>query len=301
MATKTSPDTLEVLKTYKLYIGGNFPRTESGRYYTLNAPNGAFLANMCLGSRKDFRDAMVAARKAQHPWASRTAYNRSQILYRIAEVLQGRAAQFVDELKRQGSTQKQAETEVATSIDRLIHYAGWADKYTQIFSSVNPVASSHFNFSVPEPTGVVAAFAPEDTSLLGLVSVIAPAITGGNSIVVVASESKPLCSITFAEVLNASDVPGGVVNILTGNEAELHGHMSTHMDVNAIVYTRSDAGILKAIRENATGNVKRVLAWQDVAWAKEEGQSPYYIQDLTEVKTTWHPIENIGGGAGSKY
>lgn len=301
MATKATTDTLEVLKTYKLYIGGKFPRTESGRYYKLNAPNGQFLANMCLGSRKDFRDAAVVARKAQHGWASRTAYNRSQILYRIAEVLQGRAAQFIDELKQQGATQRQAEAEVATSIDRLIYYAGWADKYQQVFSAVNPVASSHFNFSVLEPTGLVAAYAPEETSLLGLVSVIAPVITAGNSVIAIASESKPLCAITFAEVLNASDVPGGVVNIITGNEEELHGHMSTHMDVNALIYTRSNAKVLKAIMENAAMNVKRIVRWQNVAWAKEEGQSPYHIKDLTEVKTTWHPIENIGGGAGAKY
>ena len=164
-----------------------------------------------------------------------------------------------------------------------------------------PVASSHFNFSVLEPTGVVAAFAPEDSSLLGLVSVIAPVICGGNSIIAIASDSKPLCSITFAEVLNASDVPGGVVNIITGHEDELHGHMSTHMDVNALIYTRDNVEILKTIQENAALNVKRVVKWQGVNWAKDEGQSPYYIKDVTEVKTTWHPIENIGGGAGAKY
>ena len=182
-------------------------------------------------------------------WSSRAAFNRGQILYRIAEMLEGRKAQFVEELQRQGSTPKQAETEVLTSIDRLIYYAGWCDKFQQIYSSVNPVASSHFNFTVPEPMGVVAVMAPEENSLIGLVSMIAPIITGGNTCVVLASENKPLCAVTLAEVLNSSDVPGGVVNILTGNRKELMLHMSTHMDVNALVYCGNDKKDIQEIKE----------------------------------------------------
>ena len=212
---------LEVLKTYKIYIGGQFPRTESGRYYIATNSKGENLANVCLGSRKDFRDAVVAARNALGGWSGRAAFNRGQILYRIAEMLEGRKGQFVDELMKQDSTKVQAEKEVNLCIDRLIYYSGWCDKFQQVFSSVNPVASSHFNFSVPEPTGVVAAIAPQNDSLLGLVSVIAPIIAGGNTCIVLASATKPLCAVTFAEVLNSSDLPGGVVNILTGKVAEL--------------------------------------------------------------------------------
>ncbi|MDH5619868.1 MAG: aldehyde dehydrogenase family protein, partial [Gammaproteobacteria bacterium] len=212
---------IPVAKTYKIYIGGKFPRTESGRYFPLEDRNGEVIANMCRGSRKDFRNAVVAARGAQAGWAKASAYLRGQILYRIAEMLEGRRDQFIGELKLQGATQRAAEQEVDLSIDRLIYFAGWADKYQQVFSAVNPVSSAHFNFSVLEPTGVVSILAPDDSSLLGLVSNIAPAIAGGNSCVVLASESKPLCAVSFAEVLHASDVPGGVVNILTGFRAEL--------------------------------------------------------------------------------
>ncbi|MCE3283102.1 MAG: aldehyde dehydrogenase, partial [Chitinophagaceae bacterium] len=231
---------LEVLKTYKLYIGGQFPRTESGRYYIAKNKKGEQLANVCLSSRKDFRDAVVAARGAQKGWAGKAANNRGQILYRIAEMLEGRRAQFVDELIKQDSTKTQADAEVNLSIDRLIYYAGWCDKYQQIFSSVNPVASSHFNFSVPEPTGVVALIAPQESPLLGLVSVIAPVIAGGNVAIVLASETRPLCAITFAEVINSSDVPGGVVNILTGKPSELATQFASHMDVNAMVFCEDD-------------------------------------------------------------
>lgn len=291
---------LNVLKTYKLYIGGAYPRTESGRYFTLADRKGQPIANMCRGSRKDFRDAVSAARKAVGGWASRAAYNRSQILYRIAEMLEGRSAQFVAELQLTGASPEQARQEVAATVDRLVHYAGWCDKYQQIFSSVNPVASSHFNFSLPEPTGVVAAFAPEENGLIGLVSVIAPAIAGGNAIVVLASDQHPLTAITFAEVLGTSDLPGGVVNILTGHRSELVGHFSTHMDVNAMVYTGADQEHITTIQQNATSNVKRVVVRQEKDWLSEEAQSPYAILDTQEIKTTWHPVGGSYGG-GSVY
>lgn len=291
-------DRLEVLKTYKIYIGGKFPRTESGRYYSPEV-KGEPLGNICLSSRKDVRNAVVAARAAQDGWASRTAYNRSQILYRIAEMLEDRAAQFQSELMWQGSTAAAAKKEVETAVDRLIHYAGWCDKYQQLFSSVNPVASNHFNFSQLEPMGVVFLFADEGSSLLGLVSAIAPIIAGGNAVVALASESKPLCAVTFAEVLNSSDVPGGVVNILTGKAEELHLHVAKHMDINAIVNCRAEDEMHTAMQVEAAGNVKRMMRWQK-EWKKEASQDPYLINDVSELKTTWHPIEVISA-SGSGY
>jgi len=284
-----------ILKTYKIFIGGQFPRSESGRYYQ----PAKFKSNICLCSKKDFRNAEVAARNAFAGWSAKSAFNRSQILYRMAEMLEGRKAQFIEELIQQGSTRKQAEQEVALSIDRLVYYAGWCDKYQQIFSSVNPVASSHFNFSVPEATGVVSIIAPDfvgthhGVSLLGLVSVIAPVIAGGNTCVVLASESTPLCAVTFAEVINTSDVPGGVVNILTGNTKELLTHFSSHKDVNAIIYCRNNKEEIKLLSENASLNVKRVFIYNN-DWSKAETENPYLILDTQEIKTTWHPIENIG-------
>jgi acyl-CoA reductase-like NAD-dependent aldehyde dehydrogenase len=296
---KTSPKKrLEVLKTYKIYIGGQFPRTESGRYYIATNNKGEQLANVCLSSRKDFRDAVVSARNAFKGWSARAAFNRGQILYRIAEMFEGRKAQFIEELVKQDASKAQAQKEVTLSIDRLIYYAGWCDKYQQIFGTVNPVASSHFNFSVPESTGVVAAIASQESSLIGLVSSIAPIIAGGNTCVILASETKPLCAVSFAEVMNSSDVPGGVVNILTGKPSELFSQFASHMDVNAIVYCGNDELIQKEIQQKAAGNVKRVLIYQDVNWLSEKGQTPYYILDLQEIKTTWHPIENIGSGGG---
>lgn len=286
---------IAVLKTYKIYIGGQFPRTESGRYYTPFNKAGKPLANMCLSSRKDFREAVVAARNAFGGWSARAAFNRGQILYRIAEMLEGRKAQFIDELLQQGSTKEQAENEVNISIDRLVYYAGWCDKYQQLFSAVNPVASSHFNFSTPEPTGVVSIIAPQQTSLLGLVSVIAPVIAGGNTCVVLASESKPLCAITFAEVINSSDVPGGVINILTGKVAELAKHFADHMDVNATIFCENDIDTKKLIQDKSALNVKRVFFYDDVKWNVADAENPYFILDTQEIKTTWHPIENIGG------
>ena len=286
---------LEVLKTYKIYIGGQFPRTESGRYYTPKNKAGQSLANVCLSSRKDFRDAVVAARNAFGGWSAKAAFNRGQILYRIAEMLEGRKAQFIDELMKQDSTAAQAEKEVNTSIDRLIYYAGWCDKFQQVYSSVNPVASSHFNFSVPEPTGVVSIIAPQDNSLLGLVSVIAPVIAGGNTCVVLASESKPLCAVTLAEVINSADVSGGVINILTGKPTELVKYFADHMDVNAMIYCENDIDTIKLIQEKSSLNVKRIVLYNKVKWNSDEAETPYMIMDTQEIKTTWHPIENIGG------
>jgi len=281
---------IAVAKTYKIYIGGKFPRTESGRYFTLEDKRGKVIANMCRGSRKDFRNAVVAARKAQPGWAKASAYLRGQILYRIAEMLEGRREQFVAELQLQGGSRSAAEKEVDTSIDRLIYFAGWADKFQQVFSTVNPVNSSHFNFSVLEPTGVVAMLAPDDKSLLGLISNIAPAIVGGNSCVVLASEQKPLCAVSFAEVLHASDVPGGVVNILTGYRSELTEYFASHMDVNAVVYCDGGKAVAKTVQELAADNIKRVIARTRVDWAGTDAENPYLIRDTQEVKTTWHPI-----------
>jgi len=290
---------LEILKTYKLYIGGQFPRTESGRYYILMNSKKEVLANVSLSSRKDYRNAVTAARGAFAGWSGRAAFNRGQILYRMAEMLEGRKEQFVEELVKQGSTRSKADAEVRQSIDRCVYYSGWCDKYQQLFGSVNPVASSHFNFSAPEATGVVAIIAPEDTGLIGLVSAMLPVIAGGNTCVVLASESKPLCAVTLAEVLATSDLPGGVVNILTGSSKELHTHFASHMDVNAIVYCRTDKAEKKSIAENATLNVKRVFFW-DKDWSLADSEDPYLIMDLQEIKTTWHPIESIGPG-GAKY
>jgi acyl-CoA reductase-like NAD-dependent aldehyde dehydrogenase len=291
----TSDNRLKVLKTYKIYVGGKFPRTESGRYYIATNANGGNVANVSLSSRKDFRDAVIAARTAQLEWGAKAANNRGQILYRIAEMLEGRRIQFVDELMQQDATKEAAEQEVDLAIDRLIYYAGWCDKFQQIYSAVNPVASSHFNFSVPEPTGVVSLIAPQSSPLLGLVSVIAPVIAGGNTCVVLASFNKPLTAVTFAEVLSTSDVPGGVVNILTGKVAELVSYFSDHMDVNAVVYCESDAETRKLIQEKAAMNLKRVVVYDNKNWMTNDGQSPYFIMDTQEIKTTWHPIENIGG------
>jgi acyl-CoA reductase-like NAD-dependent aldehyde dehydrogenase len=292
-------DRIEILKTYKIYIGGAFPRTESGRYY---APfvNKTPIGNICLSSRKDVRNAVVAARGAQTGWAGRSAYNRSQILYRIAEILEGRRAQFQSELELQGNSKQNATKEINAAIDRLVYFAGWCDKLTQVFGSVNPVASSHFNFSTQEPTGVVGVIAPEDSSLLGLVSFIAPIIAMGNTCVVLASENMPLCAITCAEVLATSDVPGGVVNILTGNTKELLEHFGTHMDINAVAYGRSDVKETNALQSWAVDNLKRIKIKSESDYFNDSWESPYFMLDFMEVKTTWHPIEAISA-TGSVY
>lgn len=289
---------IPILKTYKLFIDGQFPRTESGRYYKVLNKKNNLIANMCLSSRKDFRNAVVAARKAQSGWNKRTHFNRSQILYRIAEVLEGRKAQFIDEFVAQGFSKSEAQKEVEQSISRCVYYSGWCDKYSALFSSVNPVASDHFNFSAPEPMGVVSMIAPEDSGLLGLVSVVLPAIVGGNTCVVLASEKYPLCAITFSEVLATSDLPAGVVNILTGNSQELHTHFSNHLDVNAVVYCRANQEEIKTVQENASLNVKRSFVW-NFDFKDDETQNPYLIMDLQEIKTTWHPIQQSVSGGGN--
>ncbi len=274
-----------------MYVGGNFPRSESGRTYKVFDSDKNLIANVCQGSRKDFRDAVRIARGAFGGWSSRSAYNRGQILYRIAEMLEDRRDQFMRELGPIGFKTAEAEADINASIDRLIYYAGWADKYQQVFGSINPVASSHFNFSMLEPTGVVAAFAPEKSPLLGLVSTIAPIIVGGNTCIILASEDYPLPAMSFAEVLNSSDVPGGVVNILSGKREELAEHFSTHMDVNAMLYTdKLPKEMKKLIDENASLNVKRIIKKPIEDWYSEEAQSPYLLTDFQETKTTWHPV-----------
>ncbi len=281
---------LSVLKTYKLYVNGAFPRTESGRTDPLLDGDGNAIANVCRGSRKDFREAVAAARKAQTGWAQRSAYNRSQILYRAAEMLEGRRGQFESELQLLGASAADARVEVECSVDRLVYYAGWADKLQQVFGSVNPVASSHFNFSMLEPTGVVAAVCPDQPGLLGLISVVAPAIVCGNTVVALASESSPLSAVTFGEVLHSSDVPAGVVNLLTGRRAELQEHFASHMDVNALVLCDIDPAASKELEILSAENVKRTVLRKSVDWHHYDCESPYWILDTQEVKTTWHPV-----------
>ena len=289
---------LEVLKTYKIFIGGQFPRTESGRYYTPLDSKGKALANICLSSRKDVRNAVVAARKAFGPWSERSAFNRGQILYRIAEMLEGRQAQFVDELMRQGSSKVAATNEVNLSIDRIVYYAGWCDKYNQVVSSVNPVSSSHFNFSSLEPMGVVGVVAEQSTSLIGLVSLILPAICGGNSTVVLASEKLPLCAVTFSEVIHSSDVPAGVINILTGSPEEMAATLASHMDVNALITSNLETKLSNKLALLSVDNLKRKFDYEE-NWVEKDKQALHYISDLQEIKTTWHPIENVGGASSS--
>ncbi len=275
---------LEVRKTYKLYVGGKFPRSESGRSYPALSKKGDVLARVARGSRKDLRDAVRIARGAQGAWAKRTGYNRGQILYRIAETLEDRASTFVAQLVDSGSTERQAIAEVERSVDRMVWYAGWADKFAQIYGNLNPVAGPFFNISTPEPTGVVGVIAPEEPALEGLVSRVAPAIVSGNSVVVLASESKPMPAITFTEVLDTSDVPGGVVNVLTGFKDELIPFLADHMDVNAVDAAGATPDQRERVQEGAVHNVKRVVNGWD-----GESQSPYLIAAFTETKTVWHP------------
>ena len=250
-----------------------------------------FRSNICLSSRKDFRNAVVYARNSQKKWGNTTALNKGQILYRIAEILEGRKLQFEKELMLTGSSKIAAKKEVEQSIDRLIYYAGWSDKFQQIFSSVNPVASSHFNFSVPQAMGVVSVIAPNEFSLLGLVSVVAPVIVGGNTCIVLSSEENPMVSISFAEVLNTSDVPHGVVNILTGERKELISHFASHKDVNAIIYCGDNNEEIKEIETLSVENLKRVKIDKRKNWDDKMSQSPYFIEQCQEIKTTWHPTE----------
>lgn len=281
---------LNVLKTYKLSIGGKFPRGESGRCAAALGPDGKSLGNYCVASRKDFRDAVVAARKAQPGWEKATAYLRGQILYRAAEMLQTRRAELAEELTRSGT--KAAAAEVDSCIDRLVHYAGWTDKFPQVFGAVNPVSTPHFNFTFPEATGVVVAVCPDAPALLGLVTLIAPIILSGNACIVLASSSAPLPAVTFAEVLATSDLPGGVVNLLTGSRAELAPHFASHMDVNAIVDGSDDAATSAILRGGSAMNMKRYASrtLSSAEWASEKAESPYWILDTVEMKTAWHPV-----------
>ncbi|MDP2600810.1 MAG: aldehyde dehydrogenase family protein [Deltaproteobacteria bacterium] len=286
----------EILKTYKLFINGQFPRSESGHYFQLLSPKTKKpIANVARGSRKDLRDAVGAARKALPGWSSKTAYNRGQILYRMAEVLEGRKEELIAEMvKMTGATPKKAEQEVTSCIDRLVWYAGWSDKYQQIFGTVNPVAAPYFNFTLPEPVGVVGIIVSDELPLVPLVSKLAPAILAGNTVVMLASEKYPLSAITFAEMIATSDVPAGVVNILTGIKKELIAHLAKHMDVNSVNYTGSDPEILKMLQEEGAANVKRIIAHDypkgDEWLNNERAQSPYWIHSFVEMKTTWHPI-----------
>ncbi len=284
-------DRLEVRKTYKLFIGGAFPRSESGRTYPVESADGRFLAHACLASRKDARDAVAAARKAQEGWVGRTAYNRAQILYRVAEMLEGRAAQFREELAVGGSPDPAAE--VAAAVDRWVWYAGWADKFGQVLGTHNPVAGPFFTFSVPEPSGVAAVVCPDDAPLLALVSRVAPAIVAGNTVVVVASERWPLVSMTLAEVLATSDLPGGVVNLLTGRRAELAVPLAAHREVDVLDLTGVDDPAVRTEAERAAADhVTRVRRAEGpaAAWFDPSSQSPYAIADFCEIKTVWHPM-----------
>jgi acyl-CoA reductase-like NAD-dependent aldehyde dehydrogenase len=284
---------LAVRKTYKLYINGEFPRTESGRYYEVRAEGGELLANASRGSRKDLRNAIAAARKAQGGWSGKTAYNRGQILYRIAEVCEARQGELADELRRQGASASDARKEVEAVIDRWVYYAGWSDKYIQMFGSVNPVAGPYYNFTVPEPTGVVGVVAPEEPALLGLVSRIAPAIVGGNTVVAVTSEAKPLPAITLAEAFETSDVPPGVINLISGLKSELVPWIASHMDVNALDTSGVAAEAVSAAQKTAAENVKRVVHFDGArhGWSDARlSQGPYAIFDFQEAKTVWHPM-----------
>src|SRR4051794_5709540 len=280
-------DRLSVRKTYKLYIGGAFPRSESGRFYTVDDAKGNFLANASQASRKDVRDAVVAARKAQSGWAARTPYNRGQILYRVAEMLEGRREQFTEEARVTGLSKTTARAEVDAAIDRWVWYAGWADKIAQVTGSANPVSGPFFNFSTPEPTGVVGVIAP-DGPLLGLVSVIAPVIATGNTAVLVASEPSPLPAVTLGEVLATSDVPGGVVNILTGHRTELAPWLASHMDVNALDLTGAGGDLAAECEQAAAENLKRVLRPAPHDWTADPGT--HRMTTFLETKTVWHPV-----------
>ncbi|MEU5539181.1 aldehyde dehydrogenase family protein [Streptomyces sp. NPDC020362] len=291
---------LSVFKTYKLYVGGKFPRSESGRVYEVTDAKGKWLANAPQSSRKDARDAVVAARKAFGGWAGATAYNRGQILYRIAEMLEGRREQFVREVAdAEGLSKTKAAAVVDAAIDRWVWYAGWTDKIAQVVGGANPVAGPFFNLSSPEPTGVVAVLAPQESSFLGLVSVIAPVIATGNTAVVVASEKAPLPALSLGEVLATSDLPGGVVNVLSGRTAEIAAPLAAHQDVNAIDLAGAGEELAKELEIAAADNLKRVLRPQGVdTWAATPG-----IERMTaflETKTVWHPTGSLGA-SGSSY
>ena len=289
---------IDVRKTYKLYIDGAFPRTESGRSYLVSGADGGPLANACRASRKDVRDAVRAARKAAEGWADRTAMNRGQILYRVAELMEGRRAQFADEVAAaEGITPERARDLVARSIDRWVWYAGWADKIVQVLGSVNPVGAPYFNFTIPEPTGVVGIVAPESSSLLGFVSRVAPALVGGNTVVVLASETRPLPAVTLTEVLATSDVPGGVLNLLTGFRRELVPVLAAHADVDSLDTWGVPPDLQESVEIAAADDITRILRrparvtdarfdWTD----DRAAERPEWIAAHLEMKTVWHPI-----------
>ncbi|MDT4978634.1 MAG: hypothetical protein QOG07_513 [Pseudonocardiales bacterium] len=292
-STKAKPapadDRLRVRKTYKLYIGGAFPRSESGRSYPVHSASGDLLAHAAQASRKDLRDAVVAARKAFAAWSGATAYNRGQVLYRVAEMLDGRREQFAAEVaESEGGSPATALAQVDAAVDRWVYYAGWSDKYAQVVGGTNPVAGPYFSFSLPEPTGVVGVVAPQDSSLLGLVSVLAPVVALGNTAVVIAAEERPLPAASFAEVLATSDLPGGVVNLLTGFTAELTPWLAGHRDVNAVDLTGVAVPDRKALQIKAADNVKRVYAPAAADWSADPGISR--LGAFVETKTVWHPI-----------
>lgn len=294
-----SDSRLSVLKTYKLYVGGKFPRSESGRVYEVSDSKGKWLANAPLSSRKDSRDAVVAARKAFGGWSGATAYLRGQILYRVAEMMEGRRAQFVREVaEAEGLSKSKASDVVDAAIDRWVWYAGWTDKVSQVVGGANPVAGPYFNLSTPEPTGVVAVVAPQESSLLGLVSVVAPVIATGNTAVVVAAEKAPLPALSLAEVLATSDVPGGVVNILSGRTAEIATPLASHQDVNAIDLTGADAELSRELEIAAAENLKRILRPQPVDFSADPGTGR--LTAFLETKTVWHPTGSLGA-SGSAY
>lgn len=284
---------LRILKTYKLFIGGQFPRSESGRYYELRDKKDRLVANISLASKKDLKAAVSSAITALSVWENKSAYQRGQILYRIAEMLESRRAQFILELQEQGASKNQAEQEVNLSIDRLVYYAGWCDKYQSLFSSVNPVSSPHYNFSIPEPVGVVGAIADEDYPLLGIVSMMAPVLAGGNTCVVLVDEDAPMPGISFAEVLVHSDLPPGTVNLLSGSLDELQDQFATHMEINALVYAGNSNKLVQKLKSLCSSNLKRFYQW-DFEWGDERSENPYLILDLQEIKTVWHPIEKTG-------
>ena len=288
-ASADGSERLRVRKTYKLYIGGAFPRSESGRSYPVHAASGELLAHAAQASRKDLRDAVLAARKAFAGWSGATAYNRGQVLYRVAEMLDGRREQFAAEIAAtEGGSSAAALAQVDEAIDRWVYYAGWADKYAQVAGSTNPVAGSYFSFTLPEPTGVVGVVAPQDSSLLGLVSVLAPVVATGNTAVVIAAEERPLPASSFAEVLATSDVPGGVINLLTGFTGELAPWLAGHRDVNALDLTGVAPADRKALQVKAADNVKRVFIPRASDWSADPGTAR--LGAFVETKTVWHPI-----------
>jgi acyl-CoA reductase-like NAD-dependent aldehyde dehydrogenase len=285
-----SDDRLDVRKTYKLYLGGAFPRSESGRSYPVTGADGALLAHAAQASRKDVRDAVVAARKAWPGWSGATAYNRGQVLYRVAEMLEGRREQFTAEVAAaEQVSARAAATSVTAAIDRWVWYAGWADKFAQVVGGTNPVSGPYFNFSIPEPTGIVGICAPQESSLLGLVSVLAPVLATGNTAVVLASSARPLPAVSLGEVLATSDVPGGVVNLLTGFTAELAPWLASHRDVNALDLTGVPAGDRVPLQQAAADTIKRVFVpTTDETWTGDPGISR--LTAFVETKTVWHPI-----------